>query len=125
MNPEYPPNIRVDQTISNPFRSDRVAGFRGRDTLRGANCIVLKGDQLPGGDGCLGVYNDVHEEILTEGLVLYVLGENTVLGALAEDLDDAPVHTWEEGVPVAGSATMKCVDLDCFTEWDRDDVEVE
>lgn len=113
----HKPDLKFTETISHPTEPARVAGFRARDRLRGVDCIVLKGELLPG-DDCVGVYNKVVDELVEEGKLLFVLGtDEKVYGTVPDNVDAAPVQTFED-VPISGTATMTCVTMNLFAEWD-------
>lgn len=123
MSQTHPPQIELHKTISHPIRSAMVAGFDGRDTMRGVNCIVLKGGLLPGGDQCVGVYFDVVDQATDEGAVIYILGEKEVYCATPETAGGARVETFPDA-PVFGNTSLPCIAFDDMASWDRDDVEI-
>lgn len=114
----HEPDFRLDETISHPTKPARVCGFRGRDRIRGVDAIILKGELLPGGDECIGIYDAVAQEVVEDNRLLFVLAaDDKVYGTVPANVEASPVQTFED-VPIMGTATMPCVSMGVFAEWD-------
>ena len=124
MNFPTKPHLRLDEVINHEVDTSLVCGFRGRDLNNGVNAVVLKGGLLPGGDECVGIYNDIEEAVVTSDYILYIITEKAVHAAGGDTVSEAPPHTFDDA-PLYGLATMACVPLDDFSTWDRDEVTIE
>lgn len=117
----YPPELELKKTLSHPLEQVRVAGFQARDTLYGQKAVVLKSREIPYDDeaGVFGLFSEV-EELINDGRVLHILGDNTVYTAPTESLG-MKTHTFETDL---GEITCLGVPVEGLIEYERDEVEV-
>jgi len=114
----YPPNLKLEKTVSHPVEPVRVVGFTGRDVKYGSDAVLLKAIEMPvryevddSGEEILlyGIFEEA-ADLMEDGSALYVLGPNEkyVYAIPPSYIDEAEVKSFN----FYGEPTFYSIQLD-------------
>lgn len=124
--PTIAPNIRVEETISNPFDPAQVIGFTGRDTKLGRPAVVAKQEAIEQGEGVsiVQIPRAAADLIEEDAATFVVLLGHSVLAMTGSDFNlERRLPTVHRGGQTVEMADVR-LDSEEFREFDRDRVRV-
>ena len=126
MYPDITPQLRLEETISNPFDPVEILGFTGRNKMLGDTAVVVKEASLAEDDNgpVVQIPRETADLIGEETAEFIVLLEDTVLAMTATDFvaEHRPltVHHGGETIEMADVSLSN----EMFREFSRSSVEV-